>query len=236
MTDPYRLMVLRHYGGNHPACVCCGCDDLPRLVMDHRHGGGNVHRDAIGRSGSSFTRWLIDQGYPPGYDILCERCNTAKGDGDACMLDHTTDNHETNQEDTPKETPTRLVRKGGGKATDTSAASTESREKVTLSLMPSVILWLKRQGGTMSGVVEQLVKESTGSEQTRHLEVMRAIGEVKGILSALSTPKAVEADETPAHDFSYLDVDGYARRQAPRGEPSSRPSYRKNYGVPPCRG
>jgi hypothetical protein len=81
-----RDAVLDHYGRS---CACCGSTE--RLTIDHVNGGGKAHRIALfGRSAVStrMYRWLIEQGFPPGYQTLCGRCNTNKGDGPACRLAH----------------------------------------------------------------------------------------------------------------------------------------------------
>lgn len=70
-----RLQVLTHYGGNPPICDCCGEDHIEFLTIDHIEGGGNAHRKKIGRSGTEFYRWLIKQGYPEEYRVLCYNCN-----------------------------------------------------------------------------------------------------------------------------------------------------------------
>lgn len=81
-----REQVLAHYG---TSCACCGATD--RLTIDHVDGGGNAHRiELFGRLGSSgtFYRWLVANGFPSGYQVLCRPCNASKGTGPACSLDH----------------------------------------------------------------------------------------------------------------------------------------------------
>lgn len=71
--------VFEHYGGNR--CACCGeVKDIKFLHIDHKNGGGNAHRRAIGgHSGGKFYRWLKKNGFPVGYQVLCADCNTVKG-------------------------------------------------------------------------------------------------------------------------------------------------------------
>jgi len=79
--------VFDHYGH---ACACCGTAE--RLDIDHINGGGSAHRTALfGRAnngGADFYRWLVAQGFPPGYQVLCRPCNASKANGVTCRLDH----------------------------------------------------------------------------------------------------------------------------------------------------
>jgi hypothetical protein len=80
--------VFAHYGG--PMCACCAATE--DLTIDHVHGGGNAHRQEL--FGSSwhdsyrFYRWLIREGFPDGYQVMCRPCNISKADGPACRLWH----------------------------------------------------------------------------------------------------------------------------------------------------
>lgn len=83
-----RDRVLSHYGH---ACACCG--SVKRLTIDHINGEGQAHRlEIFGRSrgigSTKFYRWLIANGFPPGYQVLCLPCNNSKGTGTTCRLDH----------------------------------------------------------------------------------------------------------------------------------------------------
>jgi hypothetical protein len=77
-----RADVLRHYGGEAPACACCGESVPGFLTIDHIGGGGNAHRREIGQSG--LYSWLKVHGYPEGYRVLCFNCNWANGAYGAC--------------------------------------------------------------------------------------------------------------------------------------------------------
>lgn len=77
-----RLEVLTHYGGNPPKCVCCGEPIIEFLTVDHINGGGEKHRKQIrSKNGkkTNFYRWLIDNNFPEGYQVMCSNCNMAKG-------------------------------------------------------------------------------------------------------------------------------------------------------------
>lgn len=82
-----REAVFAHYG---VVCTCCGSTDTP--TIDHIDGDGAAHRaEVVGRSwaaGIPFYRWLIANGFPPGFVTLCKRCNASKANGPACRLDH----------------------------------------------------------------------------------------------------------------------------------------------------
>ncbi len=66
--------ALRHqailaYGGYR--CACCGIREASFLTIDHIANGGSQHRRQV----RSFFNWLRDQGYPPGFQVLCSNCN-----------------------------------------------------------------------------------------------------------------------------------------------------------------
>jgi hypothetical protein len=76
---------LRHYSGNHPCCACCEEREPLFLAVDHINGGGNQERKLLGvQGGYQFYRWLVENDFPPGYQILCNNCNGAKGSGFLC--------------------------------------------------------------------------------------------------------------------------------------------------------
>lgn len=69
-----RLLAFAAYGGAQ--CQCCGETHVEFLGIDHVDGGGTRHRSTIAKY---FYRWLQDQGYPPGFRVLCHNCNMARG-------------------------------------------------------------------------------------------------------------------------------------------------------------
>jgi hypothetical protein len=71
----YKAKVFAHYGGEHPACKC-GFDDPRALSIDHVDGGGSQHRKTL--KGISIHKWLVAQGYPEGFQILCMNCQYIK--------------------------------------------------------------------------------------------------------------------------------------------------------------
>lgn len=61
------------YGGS--VCACCGETEDVFLTIDHINVGGAQHRKKINRD---IWGWLKQNGYPPGFQILCFNCNYAK--------------------------------------------------------------------------------------------------------------------------------------------------------------
>lgn len=59
--------------------MCCGEGNVEFLTLDHIEGNGHAERLANPRRGVQFYGWLIRQGYPKGYRILCFNCNCARG-------------------------------------------------------------------------------------------------------------------------------------------------------------
>ena len=77
--------VFYHYSKGAMACACCGENHFEFLSIDHIGGGGNYHRrKLLGKSGTMFYDWLIKQGFPTGYQVLCFNCNQADGNFGAC--------------------------------------------------------------------------------------------------------------------------------------------------------
>lgn len=85
--DDLRAAVFGHYG---ESCGCCGSTE--QLTIDHIDGNGRAHRIELfgrhDRGGVHFYRWLIEQGFPDGFQVLCKGCNASKRLGERCRLDH----------------------------------------------------------------------------------------------------------------------------------------------------
>lgn len=77
-----RADALAPYGDS---CACCAATEA--LTLDHIAGGGKQHRQ-IFTSSSAMYRWIITNGHPDGFQILCSPCNKSKGAGPRCMIDH----------------------------------------------------------------------------------------------------------------------------------------------------
>jgi len=75
-ADRRRDEVLNAYGGQ---CACCGETRRMFLTIDHVNNDGAEHRRQIGgKSATRILRWLCENGYPPGFQVLCWNCNHAK--------------------------------------------------------------------------------------------------------------------------------------------------------------
>ncbi len=66
--------VYEAYGGYR--CACCGETISQFLSLDHIDNDGAEHRRRIDRR--KIYKWLRDNGFPPGYQILCMNCNFGK--------------------------------------------------------------------------------------------------------------------------------------------------------------
>lgn len=85
-----KVAVISYYSNNTNKCVCCGINEIECLTIDHINGGGCRHLREIntGGGGYRFYKWLIENNYPEGYQILCYNCNSAKGIKQKCPLKH----------------------------------------------------------------------------------------------------------------------------------------------------
>lgn len=67
-----RINVIKQYGGR---CSCCGESEIAFLALDHINGGGNKHRQEVGRK---MYLWARKNNYPKILQVLCHNCNQAK--------------------------------------------------------------------------------------------------------------------------------------------------------------
>lgn len=72
-----RWAVLQHYSNGDPKCACCGEAIYEFLSLDHIDGGGTQHRKKLGSK--YIVSWIIQNNFPPGFQVLCHNCNMAKG-------------------------------------------------------------------------------------------------------------------------------------------------------------
>ena len=84
IRDSYRALAIEHYGGK---CACCGETEPDFLSFDHIGGGGSKHRKEVLR-GRTMGAWLVRNGYPEGFQILCHNCNLARGFYGYCPHHH----------------------------------------------------------------------------------------------------------------------------------------------------
>lgn len=83
-----RRLVLGHYSHYAYRCTCCGESQFDFLELDHINGsGGRENIQLFGRRASSGALyfWLLKNGFPPGYQILCSNCNNSKGRHGSCV-------------------------------------------------------------------------------------------------------------------------------------------------------
>jgi hypothetical protein len=92
--------VMNAYGG---ACTCCGETELVFLTIDHVDGNGAEHRREMAaergngateysQAGARTYRWLRNNGFPEGFQVLCANCNCGKHwNGGVCPHQETTE-------------------------------------------------------------------------------------------------------------------------------------------------
>jgi hypothetical protein len=74
--EEMRTKALHHYAGDPPRCACCGEKMKEFLCFDHINGGGAKQREERGHL--SLPIWLVKNGLPDGFQVLCHNCNSAK--------------------------------------------------------------------------------------------------------------------------------------------------------------
>lgn len=72
--DKLKQQIFDHYGWT---CVCCGETILRFLTIDHMNNNGKQHRKEVG-GGNYLYRWLINNKFPEGFQILCFNCNSGR--------------------------------------------------------------------------------------------------------------------------------------------------------------
>lgn len=81
-----RHIVISHYSKGTMKCMCPGCNEnhYDFLTIDHINNDGSKHRKEIGSNGTVLARWLIDNDFPDGFQVLCMNCNFSKGKHGFC--------------------------------------------------------------------------------------------------------------------------------------------------------
>ena len=88
-----RLKILQYYSkrlskSNIPCCRCCGeKSHVNFLAIDHIAGKKEMDSEPelvkLGYSsslmGKNLFRWIIENNFPKGFQVLCHNCNSAKG-------------------------------------------------------------------------------------------------------------------------------------------------------------
>jgi hypothetical protein len=80
-TRAYREACLDRYGR---VCACPGCGETEDLNIDHVDGNSPVPHLASTR----LYNWLVNNGFPDGFQVLCAACNRSKHNTGACRRDH----------------------------------------------------------------------------------------------------------------------------------------------------
>jgi len=72
-----RMEIIAHYSNGQECCQGCGCSDVRVLTVDHIKNNGNEHR-ALDPSANKIYKWLLRNGLPTGFQILCWNCQFIK--------------------------------------------------------------------------------------------------------------------------------------------------------------
>lgn len=74
--------VIGYYSKDKFECASCGFNDMRALQLDHIFNNGAEERIKIfgnrTAAGTMFYRWVRQQNYPEGYQVLCANCNIIK--------------------------------------------------------------------------------------------------------------------------------------------------------------
>lgn len=74
----YRAQLIFHYSNGKNQCACCGEHIYEFLTIDECN--GIIHKTFVRRNNSSgFYRWLINNNFPKGFQVLCMNCNWGRG-------------------------------------------------------------------------------------------------------------------------------------------------------------
>jgi len=82
-----KLKVLNYYSNGTLVCACCREQEYEFLTVDHINNNGAEERRTIRSQGdgSAFYYWLVKNGFPKGYQVLCMNCNMSKGHHGVCV-------------------------------------------------------------------------------------------------------------------------------------------------------
>lgn len=71
-----RTRVISHYSEGTMECAHCKINDFRFLCLDHKDGGGNVHRRTSGElRGKAVYFWAMKNNFPDIFRVLCYNCN-----------------------------------------------------------------------------------------------------------------------------------------------------------------
>ena len=74
----YKVRALEAYSKGVVCCAHCGLTNIEALTIDHINDNGAAHRRKIGHHATHFYRWLHNNDYPDGFQVLCYNCNSTK--------------------------------------------------------------------------------------------------------------------------------------------------------------
>jgi hypothetical protein len=217
-TALMRAAVLAWYSPAWPpACACCGATE--QLGIEHVNGDGKAQREAlfgVNSVSGRFYRYLIENRFPddPPLQVHCLPCNSSKGDGAACRLDHSLSREEQ--------------RRG---ANQQAQAAWRARHGVSVSipagLDADVLRYLGEHGPSRSGVIARDV----GSRPT----IMSACLAVLSKAGNIENP-AYGVYRLPGQEDQPLPGVGYGSRSARRrtiGSPGAdaQAAWRERHGT-----
>lgn len=82
-TAALKDAVYQAYGGWR--CACCGEAERSFLTIDHVfNDGGKMRREGIHGHSADLYRWLRNNGYPDGFQVLCMNCQFGKHRNGVC--------------------------------------------------------------------------------------------------------------------------------------------------------
>lgn len=76
-SERLRHQVFAHYSSGEPKCACCKETGFRFLTLDHTNNNGGEHRREVG-DGLSTHIWLVRNGFPNGFQVLCWNCQMGK--------------------------------------------------------------------------------------------------------------------------------------------------------------
>ena len=76
--DEVKHRVMLYYTHSDIKCRCCYERRIEFLTMDHINNDGAEHRRKIGRTPQDLYKWILDNNFPKGFQVLCFNCNCAK--------------------------------------------------------------------------------------------------------------------------------------------------------------
>jgi len=73
-----RYEVLYWYSNGLMKCELCGESHYEFLCIDHINDSGSNHRKEMGEGGNKIYRYILNNNFPSGYQVLCNNCNYLK--------------------------------------------------------------------------------------------------------------------------------------------------------------